>query len=174
MKKSTKAKKLPAPLPVAPPKPPPKDKRAEYVDTLPDHLSAFGRAIWRDRDTCRKLLDDAMEEYDDKVYDAAIDAATNKIGPDVLAAMTSGREAILTHADSILAIACDCAGDHVSAPSTRRGSSKRKPPRAAGETIGCSVSAMHSNEQEWFLQSFVDSLTPAARDALWSSLDRLP
>ncbi len=111
-----------------------------------------------------------MEEYDDKVYDAAIDAATNKIGPDVLAAMKSGREAILTHVDSILSIACDCAGDHVAAPSTLSGIIEEEAPREAGETIGCAVSDMHANEQEWFLQSLARSLTSDAREALLGAL----
>jgi len=159
VKKSPKAKKLP-----------PKEKRAEYIDTLPEHLSAFGRAVWKERDTCRKLLADAMEEYDDKVYDAAIDAATNKIGPDVLAAMTSGREAILAHADSILAIACDCAVDHVATPRTMSDIIDEEAPREAGETIGFAVSYMHANEQEWLLQSLARSLTSDARKALLGAL----
>jgi hypothetical protein len=148
--------------------PPRKEKRAEYVDNLPDHLSLFGRAIWKERDTCRKFLVDAMEEYDDKIYDTVIDA-TNK---DVLAAMKSGREAILTHADSILSIACDCAGDNV--PAITAGSvlaeAEADDPRNLGELIGCTLSDMRSLGQDMACKALAGSLSPDAREALLDAL----
>lgn len=166
MKKSPKAKKPPAPLPVNPASVPewakPKPKTPEYIDNLPEHLSAFGRAIWRDRDTCRKLLVGALETYDDAVYDAVINATPKE----VLDVMKKGREAILTHVDSILSIACDCAGDHVRPPSTLAGVIEEEAPREAGETIGAVLSDMRAINQREFLQGFLFSLTPDARGML--------
>ncbi len=158
-KTSSGATKRPAPKPTP-----------DYIDTLPEHLGAFGAAVWRERDVCRRQVDEAMKAYDEAVYDAVLDATPK----DVLEVMKTKRESVLATVDDILSIACSCAGDQVSPPSTLAGVIEEDAPREAGETIGAVCSDMHANAQEGFLQGFVDSLTPDARNALWATLDRLP
>lgn len=165
MKTSPKAKKMP------PVKVPTQPKRPAWLE-LPEHLGEFSKAVEQERKACVKLLTDAMESYDDAVYDAAIDAAKNKIGPAVLAAMNAGREAILAKADDILAIACTCAEDHV--PAMTVGSvlarAEEDDPRNLGELIGASLSDMRSLSQDMACKSLVGSLSSDAREALLNAL----
>lgn len=144
------------------------DPTPDWIENLPDHLSEFGDAIWQERDTCRKLLADAMEEYDDKIYDAVIDTEPKN----VLAVMKSGREAIIAHAESILSIACDCAGDHVEARTAEDilTESAEDDPRDLGDRIGSLLSDMRSLGQDMTCKALVGSLSPDAREALLCAL----
>jgi hypothetical protein len=143
-----------------------KSPAPDYITSLPDHLSAFGGEVYASRDLCRKFLADALEAYDDAVYNQVL-AGKPK---DVLEAMTKGREGILTHADSILSVACDCAGDHVAGPRSVQESIDEEGCRESGETFGASLSDMRSLEQIDFCRGLVGSLSPDAREALLNAL----
>jgi hypothetical protein len=133
----------------------------EYITDLPLHLLTFGMAVENERDTCRKFLTDAMETYDDAVYDAVIDATPK----DVIEAMKKGREAIIGNADSILSVACSCASEEIPAP-TINAMLEDMGEREAGEYIACIVSEMHANGQYAFLSTFLHNLTRGAREQL--------
>jgi hypothetical protein len=165
--KSAKKKLPPATIPS-----PPVKRKAEkspapdYITGLPDHLEMFGGAVFNEHQTCLKLLTDALEEYDDAVYDQVLDGKPK----DVLEAMTKGRESILTHVDSILSIACDCAVDHVAGPRTLADTIDEEGEATLGELIGANLSESGSLAQYMFCRSLAGSLSPDAREALLGAL----
>jgi hypothetical protein len=162
---------LPPPLNVRPPvKPakPAKDPLPDWLMTLPDHLDEFGTALHLERKNCVKLLTEAMEEYDDAIYDAVLDATPK----DVLEAMKKGREGITSQADAILAIACSCAEDH--APNLTQETILERgiadDPGSLGEGIGCALSAGCALEQSMLCRALVHNLSKDAREALLNAL----
>lgn len=165
--KPAKKKSPPATIPA-----PPLERKVEkspapaYIASLPDHLGRFGGAMIDSRELCRKLLADAVEEYDDVVYDQVLDGTPK----DVLEAMTKGRESILAHADSILSIACDCAGDHVAGPRTLADMIDEEGEATLGELIGANLCESGSLSQYMFCRGLVGSLSLDAREALLGAL----
>lgn len=160
---------LPPPLNVRPPvksRQPVKESYPDWILTLPDHLDEFGTAIHKERGTCVKLLTEALEEYDDKIYDAVLDATPKE----VIAAMKGGRESITSQADAILAIACACAEDHIEAPPTVLDIITGTSAREAGDDINAALCEADSLWQYEFCQTLVHNLTHDAREALLNAL----
>lgn len=154
--------------PVKAPSKPDKDRMPEWLDTLPEHLERFGRALNKARKLCVELLEEAMEEYDDKIYDAVLDATPK----DVLEAMNKGRGDVTGQVDSILAIACACAEDH--APNLTKDAllaqGVEEDPRGLGEAIGCAISESPALAQDMLCTALVGSLSSDARESLRKAL----
>ena len=161
MPTKTSKKKSPPTTKPAPAKP---EALPDWLATLPDNLKEFGEAVHNERATCRKLLDDALEAYDDAVYDVVIDGTPK----DVLTAMKKGRDSITEHADSILAIAASCAEDTIDTKTIfdimREGFDDDI--RNLGDLIGCVISEGRALEQAMLCQTLVRSLSLDARETL--------
>jgi len=158
---------LPPPLNVRPAKPAPiKEGYPDWILNLPDHLDGFGTAIHQERKNCAKLLTGAMEEYDDKVYDAVLDGKPK----DVLEAMKKGRADVLALSDEILETACVCAEDHIEAPPSVLDIITGHPAREAGDDINAALCETDALWQYEFCQTLVHNLTHDAREALLNAL----
>lgn len=136
-------------------------KEPDYIADLPLHLLSFGSAVEKERDTCRKFIIDAMEKYDDAVYDAVIDATPKE----VIVAMKVGRDAIVDQVDSILSVACSCAAEEIPSPSVENMLGNLDD-REAGEFLGQFISDMHAGDQYALLSSLVHNLSRDAREQL--------